>query len=300
MNSHHVTLDEEARTLVRTGTFVRMGRLEADGFDRPTGVADLVTEARQRRPPVDILTIVQTLPYTEPEFEFYREWDNVAAVPVSTFDDWWNRQVDRKTRNIVRKSEKQGVTVAPMPFGDELVAGIHRIYNESPVRHGKRFWHYGKSQAVVARENASFQARSVFLAATVGNEIVGFAKLVISNDGQQARLMQILSMIAHRDKSPTNALIAEAVRQCAARDIGYLCYGSFVYGKKQSDSLTDFKRNNGFLQYDVPRYYVPLTGRGRLALNLGLHRRLADRVPKPVLETFRDVRYRWYAFRGAQ
>ena len=47
--------------------------------------------------------------------------------------------------------------------------------------------------------------------------VIGFAKLVPDEDHQQAALMQILSMVSHRDKSPTNALIAQAVRSCAER-----------------------------------------------------------------------------------
>jgi len=102
-------------------------------------------------------------------------------------------------------------------------------------------------------------------------------------------------MAAHRDKSPTNALIAESVRLCADRKIGHLCYGKFSYGKKQRDSLTDFKQNNGFQRIEVPRYFVPLTMRGKIALRLGLHHKVADRVPEPLLITYRNLRRLWYA-----
>ena len=45
---------------------------------------------------------------------------------------------------------------------------------------------------------------------------------------------------------------------------------------------------------DVPRYYVPLTLVGRLALRLGLHHNLADRVPEPVVSKLRELRNAWY------
>jgi hypothetical protein len=38
--------------------------------------------------------------------------------------------------------------------------------------------------------------------------------------------MHILSMIRHREKAPTNALIAQAVRSCAERGIPYLWYAA--------------------------------------------------------------------------
>jgi hypothetical protein len=106
--------------------------------------------------------------------------------------------------------------------------------------------------------------------------------------------MQILSMIQHRDSAPTNALIAQAVRSCAERRIPYLVYGSFGYGNKQRDSLSDFKENNGFQRIDLPRYYVPLTALGGVAFRLGLHRRLVDRVPNSILSALRELRFSWY------
>ena len=105
--------------------------------------------------------------------------------------------------------------------------------------------------------------------------------------------MNIVAMVKHRDKAPTNALIAHAVRACADRGISYLVYQSFAYGKKQRDSLSDFKENNGFARIDVPRYYVPLTGLGRIGVRLGLHHKLADRFPESVTARLRDLRKAW-------
>ena len=60
--------------------------------------------------------------------------------------------------------------------------------------------------------------------------------------GMQAGMMHIVSMIRHRDKAPTNALVAEAVRSCANRGISFFGAASnFAYGKKERSSLSDFK-----------------------------------------------------------
>ena len=157
----------------------------------------------------------------------------------------------------------------------------------STIRQGRAFWHYGKDLDTVRRENATFLERSVFLGAFSGETLIGFAKLVSDDERRQAALMQIVSMIAYRDKAPTNALIAQAVRSCAGRRIGYLVYSQFAYGRKEHDGLSDFKQHNGFQRIDLPRYYVPLTAVGRIALCLRLHHNVIDHVPEPVLAQLR-------------
>ena len=154
------------------------------------------------------------------------------------------------------------MVVREIPFDDALVRGIHSVYNESPIRQGKRFWHYGKDLEAVRRMNGTFLDRSIFIGAYFQDNLIGFVKLVSDEDRGQAGLMQIVSMIQHRDKAPTNALLAQAVRSCTERGISYLWYANFTYGNKQRDSLADFKRHNGFQKVGLPRYYVPLTGRG--------------------------------------
>jgi hypothetical protein len=113
----------------------------------------------------------------------------------------------------------------------------------------------------------------------------------------QAGLMNIVSKIAHRDKAPNNALMAQAVRSCSERGIGHLVYSHFAYGMRQRDNLTYFKERNGFQRVDLPRYYVPLTTWGRAALGAGLHHRLVDRLPEGLGEKLRELRSKWYGRR---
>ena len=104
-------------------------------------------------------------------------------------------------------------------------------------------------------------------------------KLTRDDASSQAAIMHIISMLQHRDKAPTNVLIAQGVKSCEKAGIPYLVYSKFAYGKKGRDGLSDFKERNGFAQVDLPRYYVPLTAIGQLALRAGLHHRLVDRIP---------------------
>jgi hypothetical protein len=47
-------------------------------------------------------------------------------------------------------------------------------------------------------------------------------------------------------------------------------------------SLDKFKENNGFVSYPLNRYYVILSRKGKIAVKLGLHHPLKDRLPKSV------------------
>jgi hypothetical protein len=58
--------------------------------------------------------------------------------------------------------------------------------------------------------------------------------------------------------------------------------------------LGAFKKSNGFERFDVPRYHVPLTLKGRLALSTKLHGGVRNIIPESVQDRLRDVRNRYY------
>lgn len=279
------------------GKLLRIAYIDGEGYQFLEDPEAALESARNSEARIDLFTFIQRLSDTSPKYSYSMEWDNMAVLPVSTFDNWMAKQIDYKTRNKVRKAGKHGVTVREAPFDDVYVQGIHAIYNESPVRQGKPFWHYGKDLETVREMNATFIDRSIFIGAYFEGNLIGFAKLVFDENRTQAGLMQIVSMIGHHDKAPTNALIAQSVRSCAERGISYLWYANMFYGKKQADGLADFKRHNGFQKVDVPRYYVPLTVAGRMALRLGLHQGWSNWIPESVAATYRGIRKLWYARR---
>ena len=277
-----------------TGRFLRIARLDADKYqflDDPKPILDALKKSRKR---VDLFTFVQKLPDTTPKFTYPMEWDNFAAIHISTFNDWWTKQIGFKARNKAKQAEKKGVVIREVPFSEELVGEIWEIYNECPVRQGRKFPHYGKSLETVYREEATYLDSSIFIGAFWENKLIGFIKLVSNQTHTQAGLMNIVSLIQHRDKAPTNALVAQAVRACADRGIAYLVYSGFSYGKKLRDSLSDFKERNGFQRIEVPRYYVPLTPLGNLALRFGLHHRLLDHLPESAAAKLREFRETYY------
>jgi hypothetical protein len=285
------------RELRITGRLIRMARIDGDKYRFLDAPEPIIEELRRSDRRIDLFTFMQRLPDTSRRYSYPMEWDNLAVIHVTTFEEWWNHQIGFKARNKAKQAEKKGVVVREVQFDEELARGIWEIYNETPIRQGRKFPHYGKDLETVKREAATFLEASVFIGAFLGAKLIGFVKLTTDETATQAGLMHIISMMEHRDKAPTNGLVAHAVRACAARAIPYLVYSNFAYGNKQRDSLSDFKQRNGFQRMDLPRYYVPLTALGRLALGLGLQRRVIDHFPERIMMKLRQYRALWYNLR---
>lgn len=281
------------RDVLVRGRILRLARLDGEDYLFPKDPAATVQGVREGGARADIFTFLQGLPVDQPRLPYPYETANFAAVPVATFEDWLHG-LSPRIRTQTRQAERRGVEIREIPFDDTAARGIWEIYNETPVRQGRRFPHYGKDLETVRRMSATFPDLSVFIGAFFEGRMIGFIKLVTDEAGTQAGIMHILSLEAHRDKAPTNGLLAHAVRACAQRNIAYLTYCNYSYGKKAASSLSEFKRRNGFRRMDVPRYYVPLTRWGAMALRLGLHRGLKDRLPESVAAPLREARAAWY------
>jgi hypothetical protein len=276
------------------GQVLRIAAIDGDYFRFLENPIPVIAALKKCGARIDLFTFIQRLPETEPKYSYPMEWDNLAVLPVSTFDDWWTKVLGFKGRNKAKQAEKKGVVVREVTFDDRMIEGMWRIYNETPIRQGKRFPHYGMTLERMGEYAGTFLDCSVFIGAFFKDELIGFAKLTIDETATQAGLMHIISMVQHRDKAPTNALLAHSVRACADRSIQYLVYSSFAYGNKERDTLSDFKERNGFARVDIPRYYVPLTRMGDLAFRMGLHRKLIDRLPEPVIARLREYRAGWH------
>jgi hypothetical protein len=280
--------------IVVRGRLMKIAHLELDKYESVQDPEAVLAELRSKRERVDLFTFMQIMPDTERKHDYFMEMDNLAILPVSSFENWWNSQIRSYPRNRARQAEKRGVILREVPFDDELAQGICEVYNETKVRQGKPNRHFGKNFETVKRETATYLNRSVFIGAYFEGKLIGFIKMLIDEKRTQASLMNIVAMVCHRDKAPTNALIAHAVRACTERKIPYLMYQNFEYGNKGADSLTTFKEINGFERINLPRYYVPLTPLGRLALSCGLHHGLINRLPKSLTTRMRQLRSSWY------
>jgi hypothetical protein len=300
-----IRISEDFMKVVNTeiaiqGRLIRIARLDGEKYNFPNDPTELLAGLRNCGTRIDLFTFLQRIPETKPKYTYPMEWDNLAVLPVSTFDHWWNHQIRSFPRNRARQAEKKGVILREVPCDETLFRGICEIYNECPIRQGRRFPHYGMTLEGVRNYASTFLDRSIYVGAFLGDTMIGFLKLVTDETRNHACLVHILSMVKHRDKAPTNALIAHAVRVCADRGISYLVYENFTYGNKQGDSLSHFKEVNGFQRMDLPRYYIPLTPLGSVAFRLGLHRRFVDRLPESFAAKLRSIRKALYERKFSQ
>jgi hypothetical protein len=287
------SVEIDGKTFTVTGTWLKTAAVLDEDLVEGDTLVDLdsfVSRLRRSGARADLLTFAQRLPEITPKHGYRTEWENVAVVPITSFSHWWNERAEYSVRKSVNRAKKTGLVAKVVEFDDQLLEGISRIYNEVPVRQGKNFWHYGKDLESIKRPLATYLDRSIFIGAYYQDELIGFMK--ITWVGSTAAITQILSMKQHFDKRPNNLMIAKAIEICEKEGKSHFIYGQFVYFDANS-TLTEFKRRNGFEPVLLPRYYVPLTLKGRIALLLRLHRGVARNTPKGIMRQFLRVRKLW-------
>ena len=248
-------------------------------------------EQKATRLRAHVFTFTQKLPATQPKFSYPMEWDSVAAVRTISFKDWWDKLPQEGRKNI-RRAEKRGVIVTVKQLDHTLIQEIVDLNNDSPMRQGRPFVHYGKTVDQVKKDQAAYPDRSDYVCAHYQHELIGFLK--IAYRGDIASIVQILPRESHHDKRPANALIANAIQVCASKGISFLTYGMFNYGNRRDSSLRQFKVRNGFEEVLVPRFYVPLTWWGSLYIRLKLYRGLIGILPDRMMRLGVSARAKWY------
>jgi hypothetical protein len=261
-----------------------------EDLDDPQKVIGALQESLDFKP--DLFTFWQRMPNVEPKYPYHQEWEDIAVLPVTSYDHWWNQQIKSRVRNNIRKSEKDGLVVRETVYNDDFVHGMTAIFNEARVRQGRKFWHYGKDFETVKNQFSRYLFREHMIGAYYQDEMIGF--MMLGDAGRFAITGQIISSLKHRDKAPNNALIAKAVDVCATRKLDYLIYLFW-----SDDSLAEFKRRCGFQKVKIPRYYVPLTLKGELALKCGAHRGWKEMLPKRIKKPLKSIRRMWNDLREA-
>jgi hypothetical protein len=208
------SLDIDGELVIATGRWLRVASIHDDEWREaevrePRRCIEVLQE-RSHGLKADLFTFTQKLPATAPKYDYRMEWDNVAAIPLRTFADWWNH-VPHETRKNVRRSQRRGVAIRTRNLDAELVRAIVGVNNDSPVRQRVRFTHFGKTADEVSRDYVSFLDRSEFICAYSADELIGFMKLVYC--GPTASILQLLSKRSEHDQRPSNALIAAAVER---------------------------------------------------------------------------------------
>lgn len=243
------------------------------------GIGALVSAARQR---ADLLALCEAPGTILPLTPRGGRWmlDNVSCLPLTT-PSRWLASLSQEARRNVRLAARRGVAVERLRFTPEAATELKAIYDETPLRQGRIFPHFGKPLASVHEENSTYAERSVYLAARLEGEMCGFLKMV--RVGSAFKIMQILALQRLRSHRVMNALIAAAVEEACAARAECLIYCRHYYGRETDHSLTVFKERNGFRALHHRRLFLPLTLRGRLGLLCGLHRSLRSIAPPALL-----------------
>jgi hypothetical protein len=276
------------KRLIFTGRFLTIARLQDEWYDDVGNPESIVKALEHYEHKPDIFTFWQRLPDVFPVYPYYYEPEALSAIPLQTYDHWWNRQIRTDTRKKIKRPEKRGIEIRVVSLDDAFVSEVMKIFNETPVRRGRRFAHFGKSFEEL-KEMLSRDLRiSEFAGAYHEDSLVGFVKLNYA-EGRFANPGLIVSKLEFRRKYVNNALVAKAVEMCTRKSIPYLTYTNWRRG-----SQADFLMRHGFEKICVPRYWIPFTKKGHLAIKTGFHRSLRNRVPEPIRGFFLDLRKSFY------
>jgi hypothetical protein len=278
------------RTVVVTGNWLRIAAVKDEELVEGGTIPDpnaFIDETRNSGLRADVLSFAQDLTDATPRYRYHLEWDNAAVLPITSYEDWLKNRVEYDVRKAVKKATRVGVVVRAAEFSDAFVRGVVGIYNETPIRQGRPFWHYQKDFETIKHELSTYLDRSEFVGAYYQGELIGFIKMVYVD--RFAKTLHVISKTVHHDKKPTNALLAKAVEICQHKRVTHLVYGNFFYDDAAS-SLTEFKRRSGFEKLLFPRYYVPLTAKAHIVLKLGLHRGIKAILPQSLVKVIRNTR----------
>jgi hypothetical protein len=279
----------DGKRLIVQGRFLTVARLTNEWYE-DVGDPELIIKALKKcRPMPDIFTFWQRLPDTLPIYSYYHEPEVLSAIPLKDFQHWWEKQIKSETRKKARRPEKRGVEIRVATLDDEFVRGVMGVFNDTPIRRGRPFWHYGKDFDTVKADLSRDLARSKFIGAYEKGTLVGFVKLVYAA-GRFANPGFIVTKLGARKNYVDNGLMAKSVEVCTANGLPYLTYTTWRRG-----SHAEFLSRNGFEKTLVPRYWIPLTRKGAISIKLGFHRHIRTYVPDRLMGLFLNLRGKFYS-----
>ena len=279
-------VDQELENMVQNRRFfTKIGHLSKE-YEKNIVLTDQLLNKLKERD-LDIFTFIERSwchNFSKIPKNWIKTEDNIALLHIETYEEWW-KKIGKKTRNMVRKAKKSGLFNKIVEPNEKFAEGIWKIYNETPIRQGRRFLHYRVTLKTVTRRVSSSK-NSVFVGSYLKDELVGFVQLIIGEE--VAIISQILSQLKHWNKAVNNSLIATTIEICSNKDIKWLMYGRMG----NHPSLDKFKNNNGFMNYAIPRYCITLSKKGKIATKFGLHKEYKNFIPQSIKKYFIPI-YNW-------
>lgn len=265
------------------GRILKIASIKEEWFHKVDDPVTLVNDIKEKKIKADIFKFWQMLPNLKKNFNYYSEKVSIAAIEIKSYEHWYKNQVNSNTRRNIKKSVKKGIKLKICEFNDEFIEGMTSIFNETPIRQGRKYLHYGKDFNTVKKQFSRYLFREDLIGAYYNDELIGF--IMLSHSQNFSILGQIISKEKYRILGTNNALISKAVEYCEKNKIGYLVYSMWDGG-----DLQEFKRRNGFKKYDLPRYYIPITFLGKIAITLKLHRGLKHYCPNLLIYVLKKTR----------
>ena len=278
------SIEITGRTIIATGRWLKIAAVKDEAFVEGEVVTDpelFIDKLKKWEAKPDIFMFCQKITDAVPKFAYTMEWDDFAVIRITTYDEWLRDRIKKDVKENVRRARREGVIVKAVEFNDTFVQGVKDLYDETPIRQGKPFWHYGKPFESVKNTLATYCDRAEYIGAYFERELIGFIKMVYVGD--IAKTMHVISKERYHLKRPTNALIAKAVEICEQKGILFFIYGEYNFPGTGQNSLTEFKRRHGFEEMRFPRYFVPLTAKGRFAMATGIHSEARKLIPMALI-----------------
>jgi hypothetical protein len=278
----------EGKTFVSKGKYIKIVSLKHEWFNDINDPEDIIKQLSRSEICPDIFTFIQRLPEINPKFSYFFIPEKVTAIKFNSYKDWFEKKITKETRKKTKRAEKRGVEIKIEKFSDDLIIGIMSVFNESPIRQGKPFWHYGKDFNTIKKEMSLDLDKSDFIAAYYEGSMIGVVKIIFA--GEIATPGIIVTKVSHNDKYVANALMSKVIELCAFKNIQYVTYGPWWRG-----SMAEYLRRNGFEKMIVPRYFIPLTKKGKIYLKLKLYLSIKDILPEKLIKILLAIRSKWYS-----
>jgi len=185
------------------------------------------------------------------------------------FTEVWNKDYTKKSRNMVRKAEKKGVTIQEIdPFGrlNEVLA----IHKSSPTRQGRPVDPEYLDPSKV-RLYFSYFVKNGYLTKTYGafydGKLIGY--LHVFKHENIMHVGRLMSDMKHFDMAPNDVLITTMISDCCnSHDVDFAQYyyieatkRPFLKGLRQERGLgvDHFKFEHGFKPYKEIVIVIPET-----------------------------------------
>jgi len=89
------------------GKFLKTAMVREEWDEDVTDPETVIDALKKSGVRIDIFTFVQRLPESRPKYSYRMEWDNVAAIPIETYEYWLKNQVTKQSRNRIKKLRKR-------------------------------------------------------------------------------------------------------------------------------------------------------------------------------------------------